>query len=228
MCEFGVGSVGDHVVELQQRLDYLGFNPGICDGIFGIKTKLAVIRFQQHHLVTGVVDSITDTKLNQAVKVEKERQAMHVPIPSGLAEIETTFGKIEFEEAEGGFVAITNDWAQQHLITTRLPIVGKVQVHKLLAGVFRDVLAELDIQRLGDEIRQFGVWSTRHKMHNASRGLSSHSWAIACDINWADNPVGRVGTMHPRIVAAFEARGFRWGGRWKTRDDMHFQYCRNY
>jgi len=225
---FGVGDRGEPVTEIQQNLEELGFNPGAIDGVYGLKTWRAVSLFQRRHLVTGTVDAHTRAKLAQAAIAERERQKMTVSVPSGLAEIEDTFGKIEYEEAEGGFVVVTNDWAKDNIITTRLPIVGKVQVHKLLAGVFRDALGDLDTQRLGDEIRQFGVWSTRHKMHNPARGLSSHSWAIACDVNWAENPVGRVGTMDPRIVAAFEARGFRWGGRWKTRDDMHFQYCRNY
>jgi hypothetical protein len=225
---FSVGDQGETVAEIQENLEVIGFDPGPIDGIFGGKTRRAVGQFQRRHLVTGIVDAHTRAKLAQAAIAEKERQKMTVTVPSGLAEIEDTFGKLEFEEAEGGFVVVTNDWAKDNLITTRLPIVGKVAVHKLLAGVFRDVLGELDTQRLGDEIRQFGVWSTRHKMHNPSRGLSSHSWAIACDINWAENPVGRVGAIDPRIVAAFENRGFRWGGRWRTRDDMHFQYCRNY
>lgn len=223
-----MGDRGETVTEIQQLLEELGIDPGPIDGVFGQKTKRAVVAFQYRHLVTGIVDAHTRAKLLQAAIAERERQKMHVTVPSGLAEIESTFGAIEWEEAEGGFVAVTNDWADRHIITTRLPIVGKVQVHKLLAGLFRDVLGELDTLRLGDEIKQFGVWSTRHKMHNPSRGLSSHSWAIACDINWADNPVGRVGKMDPKIVKAFEDRGFRWGGRWRTRDDMHFQYCRNY
>jgi hypothetical protein len=187
-----------------------------------------LVTFQKAYLVTGTVDAHTRAKLAETAIVERKRQTMVVNVPSGLAEIEDTFGKIEFEEADGGFVVITNGWAENNLITTRLPIVGKTQVHKLLAGVFRDVLADIDNQRLGDEIKQWGVWSTRHKMHNPSRGLSSHSWAIACDINWANNPVGREGSMDLRIVQAFESRGFRWGGRWRTRDDMHFQFCRNY
>jgi len=225
---FGVGDRGEPVTEIQQNLEVLGLDPGPIDGLFGFKTRQAVVSFQEHHLVTGTVDAHTRAKLIQAAIAERVRQKMVVVVPSGLHEIETTFGQIEYEEAEGGFVVVTNDWAKEHIITTRLPIVGKVQVHKLLAGVFRDVLGDLDTQRVGDQIRQFGVWSTRHKMHNPNRGLSSHSWAIACDINWAENPVGRAGAMDPRIVAEFEARGFRWGGRWKTRDDMHFQYCRNY
>lgn len=222
MLPFGVGDRGDAVAEIQQHLEDLGFNPGPVDGLFGLKTRRAVVEFQELHLVTGIVDPHTHARLTQ------ERQHMNVPVPSGLMEIEDIFGRLEWEEAEGGFVVLTNDWADRNLITTRLPIVGKTQVHKKLAGVFRDVLGEIDMARLGEEIKQWGVWSTRHKMHSPSRGLSSHSWAIACDINWAENPVGREGKMHPQIVQAFESRGFRWGGRWRTRDDMHFQYCRNY
>lgn len=223
-----MGDHGEGVTEIQRGLEILGIDPGPVDGIFGFKTEKAVVEFQRRYLVSGKVGVHTRVKLVEVAAAERQRQSMSIQVPCGLDQIESTFGRIEWQKAEGGFVVITNDWADQHIVTARLPIVGKTQVHKLLAGVFRDVLGEIDTQRLGDEIKQWGVWSTRHKMHNPKRGLSTHSWAIACDINWSDNPVGRVGGINPKIVQIFENHGFRWGGRWKVRDDMHFQYCRNY
>jgi len=39
---------------------------------------------------------------------------------------------------------------------------------------------------------------------------------MAIDIN--------AGLTQPReVVECFEAAGFTWGGRWKNRDDMHFE-----
>ncbi len=56
-----VGSVGQEVLELQQRLLAAGYSPGPMDGIFGKKTLQAVRAFQKDRglPVTGLVDEIT-------------------------------------------------------------------------------------------------------------------------------------------------------------------------
>ncbi len=41
------GSVGEEVTALQQSLSRAGFDPGPIDGIFGVKTEAALIRFQK-------------------------------------------------------------------------------------------------------------------------------------------------------------------------------------
>jgi len=225
---FGLGERGNSVSKLQGDLGVLGIDPGPIDGIFGAQTKAAVIEFQSRYLVTGTVDPHTLAKLEKAADAERERQKMAVPVPSGLAEIEQTFGVIEWDRAEGGYIVITNGWAKVNITTEVLPVVGKAQIHTKLVSTFWDVFTEIEGEGLADEVEQFGTWCPRHKMHNPNRGLSSHSWAIACDLNWATNPVGRAGDLDPKIVQIFEAHGFVWGGRWKHRDDMHFQYCRNY
>ena len=148
--------------------------------------------------------------------------------PHGLEEIVRIFGEIEFDEAGGGSVAIINDWERENIIRSNLPVIGYQLIHKKMEPVFRGVLQNVKDKGLDKEIVQFGVWSPRHKMHNPKRSLSTHSWAIACDINWATNPVGRVGDLNPGIVDSFERFGFEWGGRWRYRDDMHFQYCTGY
>jgi hypothetical protein len=180
-------------------------------------------------LVDGIVDDGTLAALDRAVAAWTERdQVITLPVPTGLAELEATFGKIVFDEADAGNVEIVNDWASENIVRADLPIVGKQLVHKLMAPIFGAVLAEIIDKGLDGEILQFGVWCPRHKMHNPKRSLSTHSWAIACDLNWATNPVGKVGDLPAGIVESFERHGFNWGGRWGTRDDMHFQYCRGY
>lgn len=66
--------------------------------------------------------------------------------------------------------------------------------------------------------------------------LSAHSFGAAIDLNaglggywrWAGVPEGAAGrfetTMPPAVVAAFERRGFIWGGKWHHYDGMHFEY----
>lgn len=59
--ELSKGSNGDAVVELQNRLNELGYSVGTADGDFGGKTKAAVEQFQSENglAVTGIVDSDT-------------------------------------------------------------------------------------------------------------------------------------------------------------------------
>ena len=45
-ADFQLGSKGDAVAELQQRLIELGYLDGEADGIFGEKTETALIAFQ--------------------------------------------------------------------------------------------------------------------------------------------------------------------------------------
>lgn len=70
-----VGSTGADVVELQTKLNDVGFNVGKVDGILGSITKQGVINFQQAHSLVGdgIVGPLTVKSLNEAYLV-KQRQ----------------------------------------------------------------------------------------------------------------------------------------------------------
>lgn len=69
-----------------------------------------------------------------------------------------------------------------------------------------------------------------------TKRLSAHSFGIAIDLNsklggywrWSGAKSGDVEEFRNRIpedlVAAFERRGFIWGGKWHHYDGMHFEY----
>lgn len=224
------GARGLQVIELQKALFALGLLESV-DGIYGAKTQGAVAKFQQAYMVTGAVDIATQEMIDQVLITVQDRSADTMPpfpVPRGLQEIEAAFGRIEYKTASGGTIAITNDWVERHITSASLPVVGQQLIHKKVEPVFRMVLHKILDDGLADSIRQFGLWCPRHKMHDQRKPLSTHSWAIACDINWAENPVGEVGNMEPALVAIFEQHGFEWGGRWRHRDDMHYQLCESY
>lgn len=60
-----VGTRGSDVTRLQQKLRAAGFNPGGVDGVFGAKTKSAVVAFQRARGLShdGVVGPDTSKKL---------------------------------------------------------------------------------------------------------------------------------------------------------------------
>jgi len=60
------GSSGPTVRKLQRKLKKLGFNPGPIDGIFGKKTRAALIRFQKSRrlIADGIAGPQTLAVLN--------------------------------------------------------------------------------------------------------------------------------------------------------------------
>lgn len=65
--ELSKGSKGEAVVELQKRLNELGYSVGAADGDFGSKTEKAITQFQMDHGldVTGKLDHATNEILFQ-------------------------------------------------------------------------------------------------------------------------------------------------------------------
>jgi hypothetical protein len=59
---------------------------------------------------------------------------------------------------------------------------------------------------------------------------SNHSWGLAVDVNWRDNPMSSTtwkSTIPPRMVSVLWAFGFFWGGWYGgTKDPMHFEFVR--
>jgi len=223
------GSKGAEVQELQEDLKSVGFYQHKIDGEFGRLTRQAVMAFQGRYLVDGIVDKHTASCIVEAVASWTLYQPrIMVTIPNGIREIEKQFGKIEFTEAGAGAIYIVNDWAEENIVAHNFPVIGKHLVHYKIVGVLEAIMEELQSRGLDGEILQAGIWCPRHKMHNSNRGLSTHSWGIAIDLNQATNPPGARGDLNIEIVEVFELYGWEWGGRWTYPDSMHLQACKNW
>ncbi|MFV9567746.1 peptidoglycan-binding domain-containing protein [Thermoanaerobacter mathranii] len=63
------GTVGYDVLQLQMILQSLGYDPGPIDGIFGPRTKNAVMRFQRDNglKVDGIVGPETMKVINMLI-----------------------------------------------------------------------------------------------------------------------------------------------------------------
>lgn len=68
-----VGATGEDVVELQSRLQYLGFYTGNIDGVFGWRTYWALRNFQYEFglPIDGLAGGTTKNKLAKASKYDK-------------------------------------------------------------------------------------------------------------------------------------------------------------
>ncbi|MEO0406687.1 MAG: peptidoglycan-binding domain-containing protein [Cyanobacteria bacterium P01_A01_bin.135] len=104
------GDVGNEVRRLQQRLDDLGYSPGVIDGVFGQDTQAAVIRFQRDRGLTadGIVGSVTAQRLGLIDDgVEVGQPAINngpyaVVVPAGQDDIDT-LATVREEEADACF-----------------------------------------------------------------------------------------------------------------------------
>ncbi|KGK86650.1 hydrolase [Desulfosporosinus sp. HMP52] len=76
-----VGSKGPDVVELQTKLNYVGYNVGKADGVFGSLTQQGVINFQRANKLTvdGLVGPITAKTLNNVYLKKQQTQAQTSP-----------------------------------------------------------------------------------------------------------------------------------------------------
>lgn len=81
-----VGSRGEAVRGLQDALNLLGYDAGIADGIFGRKTRRALVAFQQESdlAVTGEADAATREALNQ--EASDPQRTSSAQDPTGVRE----------------------------------------------------------------------------------------------------------------------------------------------
>ena len=133
-------------------------------------------------------------------------------------------------EARASLVPVTFDGAEVQAtfqVTTRNCVATQL------------ALAFADIADLGSEMdlyfRNVGG-SFNWRVIAGTDRLSVHSFGAAIDLNtdlgaywqWTGATEGDAGPFDNRLpaalVAAFERRGFIWGGKWHHYDGMHFEY----
>jgi len=155
------------------------------------------------------------------------------PAPDDKA-IERYYGKFAYQELAKGNIRILDNWVMDNIVTLQVRVRGPykhrtVQLHRLVAPMFEDLMAVVHDQFEHYHITQLGGFCPRHKMHDPERSLSVHSWGAAVDINWKNNPVSRelVSDFPPGLVDIFTGVGWNWGGNWRrTKDAMHFQFTK--
>jgi len=163
------------------------------------------------------------------------------------SQIRQSFGDFQHRAnpARRGSIIISPPWGENNITRVTIPQLrglphygnggfsGRFECHKKVAEPLVQAFEAVEQQGLTELLRFWGgCWVPRHKSWNPNRSLSSHSWAIAFDINVQWNgydaeptPVGREGSVI-ELVPIFESFGFAWGGYFSTKDGMHFEYCR--
>ncbi len=187
--------------------------------------------------------------IGQTIEIPARRELDHVAAepteethglvpPIGLQGILDTFGNIYDYLKDDG--TLDPRWEAEQLTRVPLPfaiplswdrskLVQNLYCHVKWTELISDVFAALEREGLKREIKTFGgCFNFRSK--RTSGKLSTHSWGIAIDLNPETNQQGSPGNMDPGVVEVFQRFGFAWGGGWpgKSKDPMHFQFCKGY
>jgi hypothetical protein len=146
-------------------------------------------------------------------------------LPLGL--VKARFGEFALPSLRRGGPDPT--WTRTHLVTTRVPLLGRVRCHRMVVEDLAAAMADLRRRKLGQLVdaadfrRRGGCWSQR-LLHDRDGRLTRHAWGIAVAIDVAANPVGRRPTTDRRLVKAMAAHGFTWGGHFGRPAGAHFEW----
>ncbi len=222
---YKIGTRGEDVKTIQQTLKTLGFPIGKVDGIFGNNTKESVVAFQVKSKLNadGVVGPVTWEKLFPNTNP-------HIPelvVPRSRDELYKLFGDpldSGYWKAYGGFCETPPEL--NHVFTYQKDEKHGFWCNKLLIPLFQNVYRAIIHAELSDKLYSFdGCYNLRYT--RGAKKLSMHSWGIAIDHNAKTNPLGADGDMNSEIVEIFESEGFYWGGNFKRKDPMHFEFTEN-
>ena len=115
--------------------------------------------------------------------------------------------------------------AFNHVRFSALGTIGfpkKIFINKDFKPVLEKALRNLISRELTKELKTWdGVFIIRTK--RALKSLSLHSWAIAVDVNQAENQLNMTPKLSPNFVKCFTDAGCAWGGNWTRKDGMHFE-----
>lgn len=213
------GDKGNAVRALQSRLIELGYKlPKYgADGDFGNETMYAVRAWQLDYHIDGVLD---EREMHALFPPEADRQFPNRP--NGQREVVEMYGK-PWDDVDGWW----KKWGAPVKLPDelkRLTKRGRIWVNKDLVPVLQSIFDEIVDQGLARHLKTFDGCFNVRKIRGSATQWSVHSWALALDFNMADNMLGSEPKMHPGIVAIFEKNDFVWGGRFRRKDGMHFQY----
>jgi len=195
------------------------------DGYFGPGTEQKVMESQK---VLGLVKDkgrVTSEMLlrlalndepSKDVPADEMRLPELFPRPRGYANIVKVFG--EPGQVKLGKAKVPDEFKRLVYLKS-----GFLTCHHLLVPRVEWVFAQIAGKGLGSKIKSYdGCYNPRKKRGGSD--WSTHAWAIALDINAADNMPGMKNSIDRGIIDIFTAAGFlQLAG-----DPMHFQYCEGY
>lgn len=164
-----------------------------------------------------------------AIRVDAPGSTPYVRVASGVRPavvMKSVFGEFSAAvRADGVYLDLDPAWVDRNIVTRTVPLLGSVTCHRKLIPPLVAALEDLQAQGLGHLVEVYsGCWAARTVARSPTAPPSYHSYGAAVDVNAPSNPYGQPPTMDLRLVEAFEAQGFNWGGDFLIPDGHHFEY----
>lgn len=137
-------------------------------------------------------------------------------------------------------IRILDNWVEENIVYVKIPQLIGVKgtyrrktfaFHKLVAEPVKDLFQAWDDEGLSDLILSWGGSFVPRFIRGSNTSLSNHSFGSAFDINVPWNYlgarpalVGKKGSVRKLVPIANEL-GFYWGGHFRRKDGMHFEFC---
>lgn len=137
-----------------------------------------------------------------------------------------SLGSFSYRYYPDGTLVPDPAWVRANIVVADVPILGRVQCHRLMIPQLRAALGEVLAAGLAGSIHPgeyAGCYNSRFIDRNPREPISLHTWGIALDLNVPGNQRGTRGQMDRRVVLIFTRWGFAWGGDWAYPDPMHFE-----
>jgi hypothetical protein len=163
------------------------------------------------------------------IRVDAPGSTPYVRVASGVRPavvMKQVFGEFSATvRSDGVYLDLDPAWVDRNIVTRSVPLLGSVTCHRKLFPPMIAALEDLEAQGLGYLVEVYsGCWVARTVARSPTAPPSYHSYGAAIDINAPSNPYGEPPNQDPRLVEAFEAQGFNWGGDFLIPDGHHFEY----
>jgi hypothetical protein len=166
---------------------------------------------------------------DEPIRVDAPGSTPYVRVASGVRPavyMKQVFGEFSASvRSDGVNLDLDPRWVDRNIVTRDVPLLGSVTCHRKLFPPMLAALEDLEARGLGSLVEVYsGCWVARTVARSTTAPPSYHSYGAAIDINAPTNPYGEPPNQDPRLVEAFEAQGFNWGGDFLIPDGHHFEY----
>lgn len=121
-------------------------------------------------------------------------------------------------------LTIPSDIAKDWINTATGHPVHTIYCNKDIQGPLVEALQNISDKNLLSQLNTFDGCLNIRSIRSQPETISAHAYALAIDINSADNPLGQDAKISHDLVQCFKDAGWIWGGDFKRKDGMHFQY----
>ena len=195
------------------------------DGIFGAESAKAYVALMKAGKFLPTAGMACGVRAAVAVTAPKKKA------------VETFYGHVEYVDVtkdgkKTGAIQVQNKDFWRHVLHGYeiAPGVVKTFHYKAAAALICAMgeIAQVRVVRLVDLWipKSIGTYCARHNMWDASKPLSRHTYGCAVDFDPKTNRVGTRGDIPQWVIDIFKSWGFTWGGDWKMKDAMHFEWTR--